>query len=165
MLLLGSIFLPARSPFNYWKQPLNMRMHVFYLDCHEAGLVCYIEIHVENLLRPLQLFYFHLWPIYWFSLVWESSQCWVKFAKPGLTHDLNIAQKEEFSITRSTCSTFTWQKAKHIHKRQTHFMSEHMLHNDHDSKDSAEKKIISGRDTQGAWRQDELIGGKPPVAK
>jgi hypothetical protein len=25
-------------------------------------------------------------------------------------------------------------------------------------------KII-GRDPQGAWRQDELIGGKPPVVK
>jgi hypothetical protein len=24
---------------------------------------------------------------------------------------------------------------------------------------------ISGRDPQGAWRQDELIGGKPPVVK
>jgi hypothetical protein len=27
-----------------------------------------------------------------------------------------------------------------------------------------QKKKISGRDPQGAWRQDELIGGKPPVA-
>jgi hypothetical protein len=25
------------------------------------------------------------------------------------------------------------------------------------------KKI--GRESQGAWRQDELIGGKPPVVK
>jgi hypothetical protein len=33
--------------------------------------------------------------------------------------------------------------------------------NDH--KGSAGK--ISGRDSQGAWRQDELIGGKPLVAK
>jgi hypothetical protein len=24
---------------------------------------------------------------------------------------------------------------------------------------------ISGRGSQGAWRQDELIGGKPPVVK
>jgi hypothetical protein len=26
------------------------------------------------------------------------------------------------------------------------------------------QKKISGRDPQGAWRQDELIGSKPPVA-
>jgi hypothetical protein len=55
--------------FNYWNQPLNMRMHICYLDCPEAGLYCYPVIHTENLLYPLQLFYFHLWPIYWLSLV------------------------------------------------------------------------------------------------
>jgi hypothetical protein len=38
-----------------------------------------------------------------------------------------------------------------------------MLHKDYDCKDSVEK--VSGRDSQGAWRQDELIGGKPPVIK
>jgi hypothetical protein len=27
------------------------------------------------------------------------------------------------------------------------------------------EKIISGREPQGAWRQDELIGSKLPVAK
>jgi hypothetical protein len=27
------------------------------------------------------------------------------------------------------------------------------------------KNKIFGRESQGAWRQDELIGGKPPVAK
>jgi hypothetical protein len=27
------------------------------------------------------------------------------------------------------------------------------------------KKKTSGRESQGAWRQDELIGGKPPVVK
>jgi hypothetical protein len=26
-------------------------------------------------------------------------------------------------------------------------------------------KKVAGRDPQGAWRQDELIGGKPPVVK
>jgi hypothetical protein len=28
---------------------------------------CFLMIHIENLLRPLQLFYFHLWPVYWLS--------------------------------------------------------------------------------------------------
>jgi hypothetical protein len=27
------------------------------------------------------------------------------------------------------------------------------------------KKQNSGREPQGAWRQDELMGGKPPVVK
>jgi hypothetical protein len=27
------------------------------------------------------------------------------------------------------------------------------------------KKVPTGRDSQGAYRQDELIGGKPPVVK
>jgi hypothetical protein len=45
------------------KRP-NMRMHVCYLDCHETGLCCYLVIHIKNLLHPLQLFYFHLSPIY-----------------------------------------------------------------------------------------------------
>jgi hypothetical protein len=38
-----------------------------------------------------------------------------------------------------------------------------MLHNDYESKYSV-KKIV-GRESQGACRQDELIGGKPPVVK
>jgi hypothetical protein len=41
---------------------MNMRMRVCYLDCHEAGLCCYLVIHVENLLHPLRLFHFHLRP-------------------------------------------------------------------------------------------------------
>jgi hypothetical protein len=52
-----------------WNQPLNMSMRVCYLDCHEARLCCYLVIHIETLLHPLQLLYFHLWPIYWLSLV------------------------------------------------------------------------------------------------
>jgi hypothetical protein len=39
-----------------------------------------------------------------------------------------------------------------------------MLHKDYVSKRSVEKKI-SGRELQGACRQDELIGGKPSVVK
>jgi hypothetical protein len=39
-----------------------------------------------------------------------------------------------------------------------------MLHKDYDRKGSAEKKI-SGHESQGAWLQDELTGGKPPVVK
>jgi hypothetical protein len=28
-----------------WNHPLNMRMRVCYLDCHEAGLCCYLVIY------------------------------------------------------------------------------------------------------------------------
>jgi hypothetical protein len=38
-----------------------------------------------------------------------------------------------------------------------------MLHKDYGRKDSVEK--ISGRVSQGACRQDELIGGKPSVVE
>jgi hypothetical protein len=59
-LLFGSIFLMHGRCFDYRNQPLNMRIRVFYLDYYEAELCCYLVIHIENLLRPLQLFYFHL---------------------------------------------------------------------------------------------------------
>jgi hypothetical protein len=71
-LLFGSTDLKHGRHFDYCNQPLNIRMRVCYLDCHEAGLCCYLVIHTENLLRPLQLFYFHLWPIYWLSVVTED---------------------------------------------------------------------------------------------
>jgi hypothetical protein len=41
--------------------------------------------------------------------------------------------------------------------------SERMLHKDYDCKGSVKK--ISGREPQAAWRQDGLIGGKPPAVK
>jgi hypothetical protein len=47
----------ARSHFDYWNQSLNMHMHISYLDRHEAGLCFYL------------LFYFHLLPIFWISLL------------------------------------------------------------------------------------------------
>jgi hypothetical protein len=54
-----------------------MGMHVFYLDCHEVGLCCYLVIHIEDLLHPLQLFYFYLKPVYWLSLIQQlyPSEC------------------------------------------------------------------------------------------
>jgi hypothetical protein len=44
--------------FDNWNQSLNMRMRVCCLHCHEAGLCCYLVIHIENLLHSLQLFLF-----------------------------------------------------------------------------------------------------------
>jgi hypothetical protein len=39
-----------------------------------------------------------------------------------------------------------------------------MLDKDYDLNGSVQKKIYDG-ESQGAFRQDELIGGKPPVVK
>jgi hypothetical protein len=50
-----------------------MSMRVSYIDCHEDGLCCYLAIRIENQLRPLQLLYFHLWPIYWLFLVFNDA--------------------------------------------------------------------------------------------
>jgi hypothetical protein len=41
--------------------------------------------------------------------------------------------------------------------------SEKMLYKDSDGRCSIEK--ILGRESQGAWREDELIGGIPSVVK
>jgi hypothetical protein len=55
-LFYGNTFLKHCCRFGYWNQPLNMHMCVSFLHCHEADLCCYLVIHIENLLRPLQLF-------------------------------------------------------------------------------------------------------------
>jgi hypothetical protein len=39
-----------------------------------------------------------------------------------------------------------------------------MLHKDYDRKCSIENKH-SGRESQGVWGQEKLVGGKPPVVK
>jgi hypothetical protein len=45
-----------------------MRMLLCYLDCHEAGLCCYLVTHIENLLHLWQPLYLYLWPICRLSL-------------------------------------------------------------------------------------------------
>jgi hypothetical protein len=40
-----------------------------------------------------------------------------------------------------------------------------MLHKDYGRKVSVEEKNVVGRECQGAWHQNELIGGKPPAVK
>jgi hypothetical protein len=74
-VLPGRMLIKHGHHFDYWNQPLNMRMRVCYLYCHEAGLYCYLVIHIKNLLHSLRLFYFYLWLIYWLSsiLILESS--------------------------------------------------------------------------------------------
>jgi hypothetical protein len=78
-----------------------MRIFICYLDCHEAGLCCYLLTHIENLLRPLQLFYFHLWSIYWLSLVYALGPRTqnVDFVETGLTGRMNSVVR--YSVTSS----------------------------------------------------------------
>jgi hypothetical protein len=57
-----------------------MRIRVCYLDCHEAGLCCYLVIRIQTVICPLQLFYFHLWPIYWLFLAPSPDERWRKWS-------------------------------------------------------------------------------------
>jgi hypothetical protein len=47
--IFGSILLKHCHYFDYWKQSLKMSMLVCYLDCHEAGLCCYLVIPVHKI--------------------------------------------------------------------------------------------------------------------
>jgi hypothetical protein len=55
-------------------------------------------------------------------------------------------------------------KANHIQGDKPIFSSERTLYRGYARKSSIGKKNAA-RESQGAWRQDELIGGKPPVVK
>jgi hypothetical protein len=48
-------------------------------------------------------------------------------------------------------------------KDKSNLSLERMLYKNYDRKGSVTK--YSGREPQGVWRQDELIGGKPPGVK
>jgi hypothetical protein len=80
-LLFSNSLLKHGRHFDYWNHPLNMC--VCYLERHEAGLCCCLVIHIENLLRPLQLFYFHLCP------TWQDCvQC---FQLNGNLHSISLS--------------------------------------------------------------------------
>jgi hypothetical protein len=83
MLLFGSILLKHGRHFDYWNRTLIMGMRVCYLECHEAGLCCYLVLHVRDLLRPLQLFYFRLWPTYWLSFLYLKREVLFRSYNPN----------------------------------------------------------------------------------
>jgi hypothetical protein len=62
------------------------------------------------------------------------------------------------------CAVRARLQAKHIHKRHTHLVIERMLYKDCDARVQLKRKF-SGRESQGAWHQDEVTGGKPPPVK
>jgi hypothetical protein len=47
-LLFSNTLLKHGRQFYYWNQPLNMRMRVCYSDYHEAGLCCYLVVHIHQ---------------------------------------------------------------------------------------------------------------------
>jgi hypothetical protein len=94
LLFCSTLFKHGRH-FDYWNQPLNMRMRVCYLHCHETGLCCYLVIHIENLLRPLQMFYIHWWPD-WLPLILFGIISWcIHF------HTTFICKTKELSLRTS----------------------------------------------------------------
>jgi hypothetical protein len=64
---------------------------------------------------------------------------------------------EEFSATcyKSKCDSYTWRKAKNIHKRQTNLLVSRMLYKYYDSKGSVEKNSLvvglKGLDNKTNW--------------
>jgi hypothetical protein len=65
--------------------------------------------------------------------------------------------------TYAICAVCTFDKDQ-AYSWEKPILSSEMLHKDYDRKGTVSNKI-SGRDTQGARLQDELIGGKPQVVK
>jgi hypothetical protein len=102
-LLFGSKAFKHGRHFEYWNKLMNMRMRVFYLDYHVAELCCYLVIQIENLLRPLQLFYFHLRLIYWL---------------PRIKINLSLQKAKEdgrsINTESSFCVLLVWHEALNV---------------------------------------------------
>jgi hypothetical protein len=79
---------------------------------------------------------------------------------------VNTSRRNEYATIEDVFSV--WSDPKLYNEKPTitdsSFTSERMLHKDYYRKSTVGKKT-SGLGPQGAWRQDELIGGKPPVIK
>jgi hypothetical protein len=84
--------------------------------------------------------------------------------KPVLTEDLCVVQKEEtfnnmlyvWNVHLTKCQACSWETNSSSRQRGCYIRT---------ITAGVQLKKISGRGFQGAWRKDELIGGKPPVVK
>jgi hypothetical protein len=47
-LLFSDTPLKHGCHFDHWNQPLNICMCICYLDCLEAGLCCYLLMHIKK---------------------------------------------------------------------------------------------------------------------
>jgi hypothetical protein len=78
-----------------------------------------VETDIENI-RGLNLAAVKLTTVQLTKLpLWHKIDM-IYFAKSGLTKDLCIVQKKEFSITSYMCDKYAGREEKHIHKRHTH---------------------------------------------
>jgi hypothetical protein len=83
------------------------------------------------------------------------------FAKPLIAEDVSSTKGRLFNNMLYVRDVYL-TKAKHIHKRQTHLLvREDVTYALCSQGFSCTKN--SGRESQGDWRQDELIGSRPPV--
>jgi hypothetical protein len=89
-LLFGSIFFKHGRHFDYWNRPLNMRMRICYLDYHEAGLGCYLVIHIKT-------YYVHYRCL--------TSICDLFTDSPSYKTSLSIFL---YNVEQEFCLYFTW---------------------------------------------------------
>jgi hypothetical protein len=98
-------------------------MCVCYLYGHETRLWCYLVIHIQNLLHPLQLFYFlqilYFWtlsiilslskncPVYFSKHVSETGFCLRLLVKPIQLGPIDRASPYLWSCFTSICDLFT----------------------------------------------------------
>jgi hypothetical protein len=64
------------------------------------------------------------------------------FAKPGLTKDLYVVHKEEYSITCYMCELYTRQRRSIFVRDKPIISSERMLHKDYGHEGSVEKNLL-----------------------
>jgi hypothetical protein len=58
------------AALRYYSPPIRSPFWLLKPASEECMCICYLVVHMENLLHPVQVFYFPLWPIYWLSLVY-----------------------------------------------------------------------------------------------
>jgi hypothetical protein len=108
-MLFGITLLKHGRHFDNLNQPPNMRMRDCYVECNKDGLCCYLVIHIENLLLPLQLFYFHSCPSYFltvrFMTVVLRQQGTVKRQHDSATSSFNYP---EYRKTYGKSVDFKW---------------------------------------------------------
>jgi hypothetical protein len=65
-LLFGNTFLKHGHHFDYWNQPLNMRMRVCYLHLSRSWTVLSSDTHRKPIMSIISVL-LPLWHIYWLA--------------------------------------------------------------------------------------------------
>jgi hypothetical protein len=99
--------------------------------------------------------------------MWSVRRLYHSTDQVGFWTDRGLSYSAKARITIIICrmrDTYTRKRPSIFIRDKPILSAEMMLYNDYGCKGSAEKEI-SGSDPEGAWRQDEVIGCKPPVVK